>query len=363
MKIALIIDTYFPVVGGGQINAYEISKRIASKKTQIDIVTRNCAEESQTLPTGLRVIKLGRHQDPNNYISKIIFMFEAFFYIFGKDYDLIHAHAFLPGITAKLLMLFKSKPTIFTVHGTSIGTNLLNPIAELIEKFILTKIRYTHQITVSRDFLKIKNVNKNISYIPNGVNLQDFEKVKTTKNKQPTLLFVGRLHRQKNLIVLLKAVKALTGDFPTINLAIVGEGPLKEDLKKEIKSLGIDNNVQFKGEKTKEDLIKLYKSSTLFVLPSIYEGQPLTLLEAWAAKLPVVVTNTGDCQYLVKDGQNGFLIKNSSAPEESLKVIVSALKSRNLAEIGQNGYNSVKNYTWDKAAEQTLKLYGKTAKS
>ena len=68
-------------------------------------------------------------------------------------------------------MLFKGIPTVFTVHGTSINTRLNNPISRWLEKFILTKIRYTAQITVSRDFIEIKNINKKIFYIPNGVDV------------------------------------------------------------------------------------------------------------------------------------------------------------------------------------------------
>ena len=68
----------------------------------------------------------------------------------------------------------------------------------------------------------------------------------------------------------------------------------------QFKDLKLSTNIKLLGELKGKELINKYKSSHAFILPSIYEGQPLTLLEAWAAKLPVIVTNTGDCRYLVK---------------------------------------------------------------
>jgi len=358
MKIAVIIDTWFPFVGGGQINAYEISKRIARKNTTIDIITRNNGQDNLKLPKNLKVIKLGPKSAADNAISKTLFITRSFFFVHKGDYDLIHAHAFLPGITARLLMLTKRIPAILTVHGTSIGTNLNNFFIRWLEKFILTRIRYSTQITVSQDFLKIKNINRKVVYIPNSVDVSKFDKIKSDKFKNPTLIFVGRLHPQKNLPVLLQCINSLVQDFPRIQLLIVGDGKEKDKLQRLIKNLHLSKNVKLLGEVKGQQLIKLYKSSHLFILPSIYEGQPLTLLEAWASKLPVIVTKTGDCQFLVKNGHNGFLINNPYDFKEIADVVKKALKNRRLGSIGQNGYNFVKaNFSWEKSAKLTLSVY------
>src|SRR3989338_10921447 len=103
MKVAVLIDTWSPVVGGGQINAWEISKRLAKKGVEIDIVTRNCGRDKLKRVKNLHVYKLGSKSAANNSLSKILFLFKSFIFISKKNYDLIHAHAFLPGITARLL--------------------------------------------------------------------------------------------------------------------------------------------------------------------------------------------------------------------------------------------------------------------
>src|SRR3989344_1559068 len=358
MKVAVVIDTWFPFIGGGQINALEISKRIAKGDITIDIITRHNGHDNLKLSKNLKVFKLGPKATADDTISKIAYLVRSFLFVYKKNYDLVHAHAFLPGITARLLMIFKGIPAILTVHGTSIGTGLLSLLGEYVEKFILTQVRYSTQITVSRDFLKFKNVNKNVIYIPNGVDIDRFDRIQIQKAKDPTLIFVGRLHPQKNLDTLIQAVAILTKDFPDIRLLIVGDGKQKALLKKLIQTFHLKNHVKLLGQKTGFDLIRFYKSSNIFILPSIYEGQPLALLEAWAAKLPVVVSKTGDNQYLVKNGQNGFLIQNPSDHQEIARIITIALKSKNLEKLGTNGYNFVRqNFSWEKSAQEYFKVY------
>lgn len=358
MKIAVIIDTWFPHIGGGQINAWEISRRLASKGLQIDIITRNNGQDNLAPIKNLQVIKLGRRADPFDNFSKLAFLTKSFLYVYWRDYDLVHAHAFLPGLAARLLMVFKSIPAIFTVHGTSISTDLLNPFSRFLEKFILNEIHYSAQITVSRDFLKIKNINKNKYYVPNGVDIDRFDNVNVSKAKQPTMIFVGRLHPQKNLTTLILAITQVKKEIPDIRLRIVGNGPQREKINKLIKQQSLESNIELLGEIGGSSLVKFYKSSHLFILPSIYEGQPLTLLEGWAAKLPVVVTKTGDCQFLVKNGHNGYLINNPHDTNEIARVINKALISKSLEKLGLNGYNLVKeNFSWEKSAKSTLALY------
>src|SRR3990167_10048588 len=126
MKVAVLIDTWFPFIGGGQINAWEISKRIAQKGTEVDIITRNNGQDNLKNIKNLKIVKLGPFAKPENPFSKLAYLIRAFFYIYRRDYDLVHVHAFLPGLTARLLMVFKRTPTVLTVHGTSIDTKLNN---------------------------------------------------------------------------------------------------------------------------------------------------------------------------------------------------------------------------------------------
>jgi len=357
MKVAVLIDTWFPFVGGGQINAWEISKRIARSGNQVEILTRNLGKDNLEPVKNLKVIKISKKSTASNQFSKISFIIKSLIYLLKSDYQIIHGHAFLPGITLFIYSRFKKTPTIFTVHGTSIASNLNGYFSTNLEKIILTKLKYTAQITVSRDFLKLKNINNKITYIPNGVDVEKIDKVKTTKYKKPTILFVGRLHPQKNLINLIKAFGLARGKIPNLQLMIVGDGEQKSELIGLTKSLKISKSVVFCGIKSRSELVKIYKSSHVFILPSLYEGQSLALLEAMSNKLPAIVTQVGDNGYLIKNNYNGFIIKSPFTEQNIAEAIGRALKNSDLTNIGIRGRATIKNFSWKKSAQQTLKIY------
>lgn len=357
MKVAVLIDTWFPFVGGGQINALEISKRLSQKGQQVEIITRNCGKDSLKSFKNLKITKLGKLSKSGDDIARLKYLVQALIYITQNNFDLVVAHAFLPGLVAGLVMIIKKKPAILVVHGTSIGTELNKGAKALLEKFILTKIKYSAQITVSRDFLKMTNVNKNVVYIPNGVDQVFFRSNSSFKREKNTLLFVGRLHPQKNLVSLIEAMKLLNFEKFPVKLIIIGDGPQKQEILALIKKYKLKSKIKLEGTKHGPELIKYFHSSSAFILPSIYEGQPLTLLEAWASSLPVIVSKTGDNRYLVKDGQNGYFITNQNDPKNIAQTIKKSLLDKNLSNIGKNGNLEVKNnLSWDLSTQKTLDL-------
>lgn len=360
MKVAVIIDTWFPFVGGGQINALEISKGLAQKGVKVEIITRNCGKENLNNHKYLKITKLGKLSKAGDDIGRLKYLWQALIYIIRNDFDLILVHAFLPGLVAKMFMIIKKRPAILVVHGTSIGTDLNQGAKTLLENFILTRIRYSAEITVSRDFLKIKNVNKNIVYIPNGVDPIFFKSYLSAKRESNALLFVGRLHPQKNLINLVDAIRLLALENFPVTLTIVGDGSQKQEILNLIKKYKLENRIKLVGPKYGLKLVKYYHTSSALILPSIYEGQPLTLLEAWASSLPVIVSKTGDCRFLVKNGQNGYFIKNQKNPKDIAEALKRAFKDKNLGKLGQNGYSLIKNnFSWDISTKKTQQLLKK----
>ena len=119
---------------------------------------------------------------------------------------------------------------------------------------------------------------------------------------QPIVLTVARLDQQKGLTYLLKAIRQI----PDGLFILAGSGPESSGLKAEAQALGISDRVYFLGHRT--DIPDLLASCDLFVLPSVYEGFPLSVLEAMAAGKPVVATAVGGTPEAVIDGKTGFLV-------------------------------------------------------
>lgn len=111
----------------------------------------------------------------------------------------------------------------------------------------------------------------------------------TISSDSINLVNMGRLSPEKNQINLIKAIKQIIKDQKNVRLYILGEGPLKLEMKQLIKKLELEEHVFLLGHQ--EDPFSIMKQCDLFVFPSIYEGQPMVLLEALTLKLPVLATN------------------------------------------------------------------------
>ncbi len=328
MNICFLIDVSLErFTGGGQVHLENLIREINNfsrlKRPGFSVGER----------PGLNIFG-GLNQ---NIIFRLCWMFYVipwviFQHFFRQKFDLIHAHSIPAMVSGKILSAILGIPVTVTVHGYN-GKRWM-------EKFILTKIKYDAQITVARNFLEVSNVNKNVAYIPNGIDIVKFTKLHSrirrfVNFRTPQILFVGRKNDPvKGFSILERALELVKKIIPQTELLVAG------------------------GDLPPESVLQMYRKADLFVLPSLSEGFPLTLLEAWAEKLPVVVTRVGELPYLVKNGINGYLADPGSA-EKLAAVIIKALKNRNLAKLGENGYNLIKEYTWEKTAKETMKVYQK----
>lgn len=128
----------------------------------------------------------------------------------------------------------------------------------------------------------------------------------------PLILCVARLVWFKGLHTLIDALPKVLVAHPGARVLIVGDGELRADLVAQAERLGVARAVVFAGERA--DIPDLLKLSDLFVLPSVSEGLPISILEAMANRLPVVATNVGGISELVRDGQTGALVESGNAP-------------------------------------------------
>jgi glycosyltransferase involved in cell wall biosynthesis len=118
---------------------------------------------------------------------------------------------------------------------------------------------------------------------------------------------VGRLEEQKGHTYLLASLPELRPEIPQLTVLLVGEGRRQEDLRRQVRDLGLEHTVRFLG--TRRDLPEIYRALDLFVQPSLWEGLPLALLKAMGAGLPVVATRVSGSREAVLDGVNGRLVE------------------------------------------------------
>lgn len=161
-------------------------------------------------------------------------------------------------------------------------------------------------------------------------------------NIKLSLLFVGRLSKEKGIDVLLKALVPLGG----YHLSIAGSGAEREFLEHQSKELGISNDISFLGNvQWGEPLFELMGKSDLLILPSYSEGLPLVILEAMSFGVPVIASNVGGIPEIVKNGENGYLF-NAGDHQELRRLIEMALnKSINLSRMREQALITAQEYS------------------
>lgn len=282
--------------------------------------------------------------------------------------DIIHAHLVESSILGVLIGKLLRIPVIVSVHNTYIlPLERLSPFRNWLRlAFIKTAFRLADiLIAVGKDVKKsletLIGKEKSVLTIINGVDYEEFAKHKDTVDirkkleipkKNNVITFVGRLAPEKGLIYLIRAASQLIKTFPYLQVLMVGEGPLLQDLTKEVEKMGLSNNVRFLGQRF--DIPEILSISDVFVLPSLFEAIPLVVLEAMASKIPTVATNIPGTRELITDGKEGFLVQPENISQLA-KQIDKLLSTPDLANsMGKNAREKVKKLFTSKQMVQNV---------
>lgn len=172
----------------------------------------------------------------------------------------------------------------------------------------------------------------------------------------PVIGTVARLHRQKGIIYLLRAAPIIHRQFPGVKILIAGGGPLEKKLRRKARRLGKERYFFLLGERS--DVQTILSFFDIFVLPSLWEGLPLVLLEAAAAGKPIVATDIDGVREILRDRETGILVPPKN-PEKLAQAIICLLQDRQLAQsLGRKAQEVIPSrYPLAKMVEQTQNLY------
>lgn len=374
---------------------YELSKRLAEKNDLEIIISTPYLENSKEYEERNN-LKIYRYKYgftalrdgailPNIKKNKLLIFQVPFFILFSflslarlikkEKIDIIHAHWIIPqGFLAVFYKKFfrkKDLKIICTVHGGDIFS-LRGWLMTKIKKWVLNN---TDEITVVSEEIKeelngIGVKNKHIQIIPMGVDENVFSSDKYDKNikikyniTSSFLLFVGRLVEKKGVKYAILAMIAVLKKHSKTKFIIIGEGPLENDLKKQVRRLGLENNIIFAGGISNNELPKYYATADIFLGPSITakngdsEGFGLTFIEALLCKCCVISSNLKTISDIIKDKETGIQVdvKNTELfADRIIKLIEDENKRKKLAG---DGFEFVKEkFIWDVSAKKYYKL-------
>ena len=204
-----------------------------------------------------------------------------------------------------------------------------------------------------------------------GVDLEQYHpdnyngKIKDSVGKESFfLLGVGRLAEKKGFKYLIEAMPLILKEIPSARLAIIGFGPQKTKLEKQIRELNLTSSVFLTDGKTGKELRDWFATADIFIGPSIItpdgdtEGQGVVFLESMASGTPVIASNVGGIKDVVRDGFSGLLVPQRN-PQAIADKVLTLAKDQDLREqLIQNALELVRaDYSWEQSGRNFLKIY------
>jgi len=373
MKIAFIYDAVYPwVKGGAEKRVYELAKRLAQRGHEVHWYSIGWwwPEQGQKDITMDGIILHGvskpieLYSDDRRSIKEaILFSLKLFKPLWKESFDVVDCQGFpfFSCFTAKTHSLMGKSNLIITLHevwGDYWYQYLGKPgiFGKIIERLMLGLTG--NIITVSKKTKKdLKKIIKseNSVVIPNGIDFNHITMIQPS-NEKSSVIFAGRLIKEKNVDVLIKSLKIVKKKIPDIKCLIIGEGPEGLKLRKLVAELQIEDNIIFKGfMRNYDDLIGYMKSSKVLVLPSTREGFGIVIIEANACGIPVIVVDheMNAAVDLVHDGENGF--KTKLSPVDMADNIIKSIERE-----GKNKEKYIEisaEYDWNNVVDSLEKVY------
>lgn len=235
--------------------------------------------------------------------------------------DVVHTHNYVLRYVLPLAMRRRTPAIVHTIHN--VADHEVDRIGVWLQKRAF-RSRVTPVAIASEAADSFERVYRlpRPPLIMNGIEMARYSAAAMTRDawrraegfRADDVLFtcVARYFPQKNHKALIQAFAAGAAKIPGSRLLLAGDGPLQKDLEAQVRRAGLSGQIRFLGRR--EDIPELLAASDVFVLASLWEGNPLSVMEAMAAAKPVVVTGVGGVPELVHSGRHGFVVPPGDVP-------------------------------------------------
>ena len=289
----------------------------------------------------------------------------------GAAIDVLHTHGGVAGLYGRLAAKKAGIPAIVhTLHGIHY-LHYRNPLAKRASIILERRLSRSTAavIFVSQADLQ---VGMKLRLVPagkcrlirNGVDpagmIPDFNRA-AKKNElgsagRPLVVAVSRLHRQKGLKHLLRAVPLIREEVPAVKIVVAGGGPLESKLNSQVRRLRIEESISLLGER--KDVREVLAAADVFVLPSLWEGLPYVLIEAAALGKPIVAADIDGVREVIRSGETGILVPPRD-PGRLAAALILLLKDQDLAcRLGERAKRDIPpGFSLERMIRETETLY------
>ncbi len=370
-------------LGGAQKYIADLATHLPKDKYQIMVAAGGPTEEKwlkKLTQNNILIRHLKYTVREINFWRDFLSIFEIYFLIKKFKPDIVHLNSSKVGFGGTIAAWFYKKNTgrqlkvIYTAHGFVFNEPLTIP-----RKFFYLQLermsgRLKDKIICVSEKDKIVGLNNKVAHhqkfitIHNGIELKEltfFEKKEAQEQLaeinnllKPNTFWVGTIanfYATKGLIYLIRAAKILIEKYSEMYFIIIGEGGLREELKKEIIKLNLQNKIILLGAREKAS--QYIKAFDVFCLPSVKEGLPYVILEALAAQVPIVTTNVGGIVEIIENEKNGLVVPPAK-PKELAMAIERLILEPTLKNIfTHNNQEEIKKFSLEEMIKKTEEVY------
>lgn len=367
MNIAIVC---YPTFGGSGVVATELGLALARKGHQVHFIT-------YSYPVRLDFLEMNIHFHEVHVEEYPLFHYQPYelalsskmaYVIKTYHIDILHVHYAIPhayaGYMAKQMLKREGieVPMVTTLHGTDITLVGNHPTYKEAVTFSINESDIVTSVSESlkQDTLRLFRIDKDIKVIPNFTNIKKSKEsspCKRTVMAKPEELIVTHIsnfRKVKRIDDVVRIFYGIQQKLPA-KLIMVGDGPEREIADQLCKDLGIKSKVLFLGNTSDIDRILCF--TDLFLLPSASESFGLSALEAMAAGVPVVSSNTGGLPEVNEEGVSGYLCPIGDVKAMAEKAIYILEDKARLAQFKQNARKVAERFDEDKIVPMYEALY------
>ncbi len=308
-------------VAGAEMLVAETIKRLGSRLAPVVLCLDGVGELGTRLQQeGIPVVALGRRPGLDFRVARTLAHEIA-----ARNLEILHAHQYSPFFYTALarFVVPHTVHVIFTEHGRHFP-DIVSVRRRLVNRWLLARLADDINAVCRFSARSLADVDgfgdRPIEVIENGIDVSRYnERVDSVgvrarlglDSRRRYVICVARFHPVKDHATLLRAFAMVAAARADVDLLLVGDGPLRPQLQSLVETLRIGDRTRFLGVRT--DVPELLQAADLFALMSLSEAASLTLLEAMAAGLPVVVTDVGGNPEIVEEGAHGYLVAREDA--------------------------------------------------
>ena len=371
----LFINNEFPPIGGGgsTVTKYAILHLVKAGHKVTLITSAYKGLPSREIIDGATVIRIPavrRYKDYASMWELVIFGISAlvytFFYTFFRKVDFIQAFFAVPaGFVAWVISYVRGIPYAVYFGGSDIpGANpsrykYVYPVITPLLKMIWRRAQF--RTVCSEDLVRLGNAvdpESEFLCVPNGVETKRFIPISRPQNPKVKILFIGRLIPRKGFQRVVRALpyvrERATNPF---EIEVVGTGAAQSELDELAQTLGVSDLIKYVGMVPYDQLEKSYQYADIFVLTSLSEGMPSVILEAMGCGLPVLASDVGGNNEIVKEGENGFLINGDDIDNLAEKLTLLVNDDQLREKMGARSREMALEYDWANIMGKYNELY------